>query len=294
MQKNRLQCPKINEMKYLELEFTLAPYDENAVDLLAALTAQAGLESFVATESGMKGYAQPALFQRDVLESILSDFPISTVKIDYSVQEAEDRNWNEEWEKQGFAPVCIDDKICIHLPGQSDLPKVEYQIQIEPHQAFGTGQHQTTGMILRRLADMDLIGKKVLDAGCGTGILGIFCAMKGASNVLAYDIDSWSVRNALQNIQLNHIGNMEVLEGNATLLQGKGPFGLILANINRNILWNDLPAFSSVLASHGQIILSGFYMEDIPMLAERAESLGLACANHTENEHWASLLLNKM
>lgn len=280
-------------MKYLELEFTLTPHDEDAADLLAALAAQAGLESFVSTGSGMKGYVQHACFQKDVLDNILSDFPMPAVRITYAVREAEDRNWNEEWEKQGFAPVCIGDKVCIHQPGQTGLPTAKYQILIEPHQAFGTGQHQTTGMILRRLADMDLTGKRVLDAGCGTGILGIFCAMKGASNVFAYDIDSWSVCNTLQNMALNHVENINVMEGDAALLQGKEPFNLVLANINRNILWNDLPAFSSVLASKGQIILSGFYSEDIPVLTERAESLGLNFVNHTENERWASLLFQK-
>ena len=280
-------------MKYLELEFTLTPHDEDAADLLAALAAQAGLESFVSTGSGMKGYVQHACFQKDVLDNILSDFPMPAVRITYAVREAEDRNWNEEWEKQGFAPVCIGDKVCIHQPGQTGLPIAKYQILIEPHQAFGTGQHQTTGMILRRLADMDLTGKRVLDAGCGTGILGIFCAMKGASNVFAYDIDSWSVCNTLQNMALNHVENINVMEGDAALLQGKEPFNLVLANINRNILWNDLPAFSSVLASKGQIILSGFYSEDIPVLTERAESLGLNFVNHTENERWASLLFQK-
>lgn len=293
LQKNRHTCPKINKMKYLELDFTLTPHDEDATDLLAALAAQAGLESFVSTGSGMKGYVQHACFQKDVLDNILSDFPMPAVRITYAVREAEDRNWNEEWEKQGFAPVCIGDKVCIHQPGQTGLPTAKYQILIEPHQAFGTGQHQTTGMILRRLADMDLTGKRVLDAGCGTGILGIFCAMKGASNVFAYDIDSWSVRNTLQNMALNHVGNIDVMEGDAALLQGRGLFSLVLANINRNILWNDLPAFSSVLASKGQIILSGFYSEDIPVLTERAESLGLNFVNHTENERWASLLFQK-
>ncbi len=278
-------------MKYLELVFTLTPYDSDAADLLAALAGQAGLESFVGTGSGLKGYVRPSCFHRDLLDDTLAAFPFPAVKVTYSVCEAEDRNWNEEWEKQGFEPVCIDGKICIHQPGQSPLPPAEHYILIEPHQAFGTGQHQTTSMILRRLADMDLEGKKVLDAGCGTGILSIFCAQKGASRILAYDIDSWSVRNTRQNMRLNDISRMEVVEGNSAVLAGKGKFDLVLANINRNILWHDLPAFAAALSPRGQIILSGFYAEDIPMLAERANALGLTCADHTENERWASLLL---
>ena len=200
-------------MKYLELVFTLTPYDSDAADLLAALAGQAGLESFVGTGSGLKGYVRPSCFHRDLLDDTLAAFPFPAVKVTYSVCEAEDRNWNEEWEKQGFEPVCIDGKICIHQPGQSPLPPAEHYILIEPHQAFGTGQHQTTSMILRRLADMDLEGKKVLDAGCGTGILSIFCAQKGASRILAYDIDSWSVRNTRQNMRLNDISRMELPPG---------------------------------------------------------------------------------
>ena len=149
-------------------------------------------------------------------------------------------------------------------------------------------------MILERLLGMDLGHKTVLDAGCGTGVLGIFCTLKGAKSVWAYDIDRWSVDNTKENMLLNGVKNMEVVEGNASILQGKDAFDLILANINRNILLADLPSFVSVMHAGSQMILSGFYVEDMPLLVQKAKSLGLNYLNHTEKENWATLLFERL
>ena len=279
-------------MKYLELDFIISPYSRDAADILIALVADAGLESFVDTPQGVKGYVQTGLFEQSVLDNLLDFFPIEDVKVTYRLAEAEDKNWNEEWERNGF--VRIADRILIHSPEHHNLSPAEYDIVINPHQAFGTGTHHTTGMILERLLGMNLGHKTVLDAGCGTGVLGIFCTLKGAKSVWAYDIDRWSVDNTKENMQLNGVKNMEVVEGNASILQGKDAFDLILANINRNILLADLPSFVSVMHAGSQMILSGFYVEDIPLLVQKAESLGLSYLNHTEKENWATLLFERL
>lgn len=281
-------------MKYLELDFIISPYSRDAADILIALVADAGLESFVDTPQGVKGYVQTGLFERSVLDSLTDIFPMDGVKVTYRLAEAEDKNWNEEWERNGFEPVRIADRILIHSPEHHSLSPAEYDIVIDPHQAFGTGTHHTTGMILERLLGMDLGHKTVLDAGCGTGVLGIFCTLKGAKSVWAYDIDRWSVDNTKENMLLNGVKNMEVVEGNASILQGKDAFDLILANINRNILLADLPSFVSVMHAESQMILSGFYVEDIPLLVQKAKSLGLSYLNHTEKENWATLLFERL
>lgn len=281
-------------MKYLELDFIISPYSRDAADILMALVADAGLESFVDTPQGVKGYVQTGLFERSVLDSLTDIFPMDGVKVTYRLAEAEDKNWNEEWERNGFEPVRIADRILIHSPEHHNLSPAEYDIVIDPHQAFGTGTHHTTGMILERLLGMDLGHKTVLDAGCGTGVLGIFCTLKGAKSVWAYDIDRWSVDSTKENMLLNGVKNMEVVEGNASILQGKDAFDLILANINRNILLADLPSFVSVMHAGSQMILSGFYVEDIPLLVQKAKILGLSYLNHTEKENWATLLFERL
>ncbi len=281
-------------MKYLELDFIISPYDRDAADVLMALAVGSGLESFADTPQGVKGYVQARLFERSVLDDLINAFPLDGVKVTYRLAEAEDKDWNEEWERGGFEPVRIADRILIHSPEHHNLTPAEYDIVIDPHQAFGTGTHHTTGMMLERLLGMELRHKTVLDAGCGTGVLGIFCSLKGAESVLAYDIDRWSVDNTKENILLNGVGNMEVAEGDASVLQGKDAFDLVLANISRNILLADLPSFVSVMHAGSQMILSGFYVEDISLLVQKAESLGLDCLDRTERDGWATLLFERL
>ena len=276
------------------MTFCISPYGRDAADILAALASEAGLESFIDTEDGMKGYVPTARFDRALLDNLLKEFPMEGTAITYSTEKMEDKNWNEEWERHGFEPVCIARRILVHNPEHSGTPTAEYDIVINPRQAFGSGTHQTTGMILERLLDMNLRGKTVLDAGCGTGILGIFCTMKGAKSVWAYDIDRWSVDNTKENMRLNGVKGMEVAEGDASVLQGKDAFDIVLANINRNILLADMPSFVSVMHQGSLLVISGFYVEDIPMLVERAESLGLRRINHTEKDQWATLLFEAL
>lgn len=281
-------------MQYYEIQFHVAPYSETACDVLSAIVADcAGLESFIPTPYGINGYAQTTLFDRPALEKALAEFPLPDVKVTCRIEKAEDKNWNEEWEKNSFKPLWIDGRIYIHADETVPEIKPEFDIRIDPHQAFGTGNHQTTSMILSYLADCDLTGLRILDAGCGTGIIGLFCALKGAAEVTGYDIDNWSVRNTLENIRLNHVSCMEVLEGDASLLEGMSPFDLVAANINRNILLNDMPLFNKVLKDGGKLILSGFYTEDIPLLEEKANKLNLKLQTTCEKDHWAMLIFSK-
>ncbi len=280
-------------MKYWELDFNITPSSNDAADVLMALVADAGLESFIDTERGFKGYAQTGTFQRSVMDSLLKNFPLNGIEITYQINEAENRNWNEEWERTGFEPVRIAESILIHSPQHNALTPAQYDILINPHQAFGTGTHQTTSMILERLLNMELKHSTVLDAGCGTSVLGIFCSQKGASHIFAYDIDDWSVNNTKENMALNGVTNMEVAEGDVTVLPEKKTFDIILANINRNILLQDIPAFYSAMHKGSRMILSGFYLEDIPIIRGKAEALGLTFIEHREKDNWASILFER-
>lgn len=276
-------------MKYFELDFKITPFSTDAADLLMTLVGEAGLESFVETEDGFKGYAQERLFHQEALDEMVEAFPFIDHQVSYTIVEAEDKNWNEQWEKEGFKPVVIADRVLV-TNQQDAASSYDYKIIIDPHQAFGTGGHQTTGMIIERLLHMDMAGLDVLDAGCGTGILSIFALMRGAKHVFAYDIDNWSVRNTLENVALNSVAPIDVVEGDASVLTEGLSYDVVLANINRNILLADMPAFRSVMHKGSRLVLSGFYVEDIESLKAKATELGLTFVNQTERENWASLM----
>lgn len=276
-------------MKYFELDFKITPFSTDAADLLMTLVGEAGLESFVETEDGFKGYAQERLFHQEALDEMVEAFPFIDHQVTYTIVEAEDKNWNEQWEKEGFKPVVIADRVLV-TNQQDAASSYDYKIIIDPHQAFGTGGHQTTGMIIERLLHMDMAGLDVLDAGCGTGILSIFALMRGAKHVFAYDIDNWSVRNTLENVALNSVTPIDVVEGDASVLTEGLSYDVVLANINRNILLADMPAFRSVMHKGSRLVLSGFYVEDIESLKAKAAELGLTFVNQTERENWASLM----
>ena len=278
-------------MKYVEVKFTARPCTEIVTDVLAALTAEIGFESFVPVEGGMQAYIQQSQFDEEALKAVLADFPLPDIAITYTLAEPEDKDWNEEWEKNFFQPIVIDDRCVIHSTFHKDYPKAEYDIVINPQMAFGTGHHETTSSILGELLDADLKGKSVLDMGCGTSILAILASMRGADPVTAIDIDDWCVNNSRDNIALNHIDNITVELGDASLLEGRKPFDVIIANINRNILLNDLPAYAACMHSGSEIYMSGFYVEDIPAIREKGESLGMRFVHHREKHNWAAVKL---
>ena len=283
-------------MKYYEVNFTLSPLNSDACDLLAALAGEAGFETFEETEAGLTGYVQQQLFDPSQLDELLQSFPFPDVNVSYTVGEAEDRDWNEQWEQEGFDPIVVDNRLVIHdgrhLPEQLSTVNYQLSIEIDARLAFGTGTHETTRMVCSTLLTLPLDGKRVLDCGCGTGILGIVAMKLGASACTAYDIDEWSVDNTRHNAVINQV-DITPLLGDATILNKvEGSFGLVMANINRNILLNDLPTFRSKMADGAQLILSGFYTADSPLLIEKAQSLGLQIVNQKCDNDWACLLFS--
>lgn len=281
-------------MKYFEVTFTAQPCNETVTDILSALTAEIGFESFVECEGGLQAYVQQSQFDEEQLKAVLADFPMPDTRISYVITEPEDKNWNEEWEKNFFQPIVIENRCVIHSTFHKDYPQAEYDIVINPQMAFGTGHHETTSSILGELLDADLKGKSVLDMGCGTSILAILASMRGADPVTAIDIDDWCVNNSRDNIALNHLNNITVELGDASLLEGRAPFDVIIANINRNILLNDMPAYVACMHSGSEIYMSGFYVEDIEAIRERGESLGLKFEHYREKNRWAAVKLIKL
>ena len=305
-------------MKYYEVTFTLSPYSADAADILAAVASEAGFETFEETPTGTIGYVQQQLFDQQALDSVIADFPFPGIVITYTVAEAEDRDWNEQWEQEGFEPITVsaaDSTLVIHdgrhLP--DDAQAADISIEIDAHLAFGTGTHETTRMICatllahlsshnirrstfnvqRSMFNVQRSTFNVLDCGCGTGILGI-CALKlGATSCTAYDIDEWSVDNTRHNAVINGVDDrLQVLHGDATLLDTvTDRFGLVMANINRNILLQDMERFVRVMLPGAILILSGFYRADCPMLEEQAHSLGLTLQQTRHDGDWACMML---
>lgn len=292
-------------MKYYEVDFTMKPCTQDAQDILSALAGEAGFETFEETATGLKGYVQQALFDEDTLQQVLEGFPFENVTLSYSIQEAEDKDWNEQWEQEGFEPIIINlppskgkGNLIIHdgrhLPSDNNLQPSSIMIEIDAHLAFGTGTHETTHMICGMLLDMQLDGLRVLDCGCGTGILGI-CALKvGAASVVGYDIDEWSADNTRHNAVINRVDDrLTALCGDANVLSGfSAEFNVVLANINRNILLNDMERFRNVMAPHAQLVLSGFYKNDCALLESKAQTLGLSLKATRSDGDWACLLFS--
>ena len=285
-------------MKYLVAKFKIATSEDLlqvCKDLLADSAAEAGFESFEETQEGLEAYVQKELFDKDALDASIADFPIEGTDISYTIEDAEDKDWNEEWEEQGFDPICVDDQVLIYDAKHPELHPTtspdHIEIGIEAKLAFGTGNHETTRMIVSTLLNMNLYKMRVLDCGCGTGILGLVASKLGASEVVGYDIDEWSVENAKHNAQLNGVDNLEVYFGNASVINHiSGVFDVVLANINRNILLEDMKSFRGVLNEGGYMILSGFYEEDIPVLLEKAKEFGLYESGRRTDNNWACLV----
>ena len=294
-------------MKYFEVEFTLTPCSQVAQDLLSALAGEAGFETFEETATGLMGYVQQALFDESALQQTIASFPLDDTHIEYNVREAEDRDWNEQWEQEGFEPIIIKSdkrevisdkrKVIIHdgrhMPELiTDHSSLITSIEIDAHLAFGTGTHETTQMICEALLERNMKNRWVLDCGCGTGILGI-CALKlGAKKCLAYDIDEWSVENTRHNAVINQVDDrLTVLHGDASVLDTvKDSYDVLLANINRNILLQDMERITNMMIPQGILIISGFYEEDCELLIQKAKSCGLSLVQSKEKGEWRCLI----
>lgn len=284
-------------MKYFEVDFQLSPLSQDACDILAALTADAGFETFEETQHGIRGYVQQPLLDRQALEDIVNNFPIMGTNIIYTISEAEDKDWNEQWEQEGFEPIIVgNNRLAIHdgrhLPSRPAVISVE----IDARLAFGTGTHETTQMICEWMLDMPMKDLRVMDAGCGTGILGIVALKLKANHVTAYDIDEWSSDNTRHNAVINRVDSqLSVYCGDASILDSKtADYDLVLANINRNILLNDMPRFCQIMKQDAKLILSGFYTEDIPLLEARGKELGLTLTGTKNRDKWASIIMQRV
>ena len=278
-------------MKYFEVTCKIRPFSETAADILSANLAEIGFESFSVGEDGLTAYIQQSVWDEDKMRETIRNFFLPEVEISYSKAEAPDEDWNQVWEEEGFQPVVVSNEIVVHDVKHADVPQVKYNILITPRLAFGTGSHETTRLILRSLAQLDLVGKHVIDAGTGTGILSIMAVKRGAASVFAYDIDEWSVENTKDNLLLNGVNSrVEVVCGDSSVLEDQVKADLLIANINRNILLQDLPRFASLLKPKGQMILSGFYLEDVQALTEAAAKQGLTLKKTESEQNWAMLL----
>lgn len=280
-------------MKYLEFTFQYHPNEEVVSDILMAVLADVEFESFVNEGNLLKAYIQESLFNEDQLKQALSTFPINIESISYTFDAVEEKDWNEEWEKNFFQPIIIGDQCAIHSTFHKDIPKVEYDIIINPQMAFGTGHHETTSLIIGELLKLNLKDKAVLDMGCGTSILAILAHKRGAKPITAIDIDTWCVENSKDNCKLNDIKDISVELGDASILKGKEPFDIVIANINRNILLNDMSSYVNVLKNKGILIMSGFYTEDIKILQEKGNALSLNFVKSNDKNNWACLILQK-
>jgi len=276
-------------MNYIEYDFTVSPTEMGAEILMAEL-AEVGFDSFEDTPTGIKAYIPKNSWNEQILQDIyLLSNPEFTIS--YQITEIEQVNWNEEWEKN-FSPIVVED-LCTVRANFHPVPNTRYDIVITPKMSFGTGHHETTYMMLQQLLPLSLEGAKVLDMGCGTGILAIMAALRGAHDITAIDIDPWCVENATENVQQNNCSFITIKEGDVTLIAGE-QYNLILANINRNILLSDIPAYTQALLPQGLLLVSGFYEEDLPAIKEKCQEVGLTYLSHIERNRWVSAKFQRL
>ncbi len=270
---------------YMQVRLDVEPCSEMATDILAAALAEIGYESFVPDEAGVTAYVPQGAYNENALADVVACFPMEEVDIRTAVVLVPGQDWNEEWEKNYFKPITVGDECVIHSTFHTDYPSARYDISIDPKMAFGTGHHETTTLMLQAILATDVEGHSVLDMGCGTAVLALLHRMKGATPVVAIDIDEFATENAVENIRLNGVSDIDVrLGGVETLRQER--FDFVFANINRNILLADMHAYATRMASGSHIFMSGFYIEDIPLIQAEAEQQGLRFLGYAEKNRW--------
>ena len=273
---------------YLGFHFAVEPRELGSEILIAELGEKA-FESFIETDNGFSAFVQKDLYTDDILDDIfLMTSPEFTIS--YTIEEIEQVNWNEEWEKN-FEPIDVDGNCHVRAPFHPKT-EAEFDIIIEPKMSFGTGHHETTHMMIQHLLETDVTNLKTLDMGCGTAILAILAEMKGAKPIDAIDIDNWCYLNSIENAERNNCSEITVYEGDASLVVGK-KYDLIIANINRNILLNDMQQYVDCLNENGTLLLSGFYTEDIQFINESCVNKGLTYIKQFERNNWVSLKYKK-
>lgn len=300
---------------YISADIRIEPWNEDASDLMAALLADEGYESFETSGDTLSAYILADNFDRKRLDNAVASFPMSE-KLICTVREIEGEDWNSEWERNYFKPIVIDGRCVIHSSFHQDIPEAEYDIVIDPKMAFGTGHHATTSMMVGYLLDLDLNCKQVIDMGTGTGILSILAAMRGASSVTGIEIDPDAAENARENVAVNlkcdcgdcdcggntekcgcddcKCGTVEILTGDSSLLADIEPADIFVANINRNVILADMERYAAALNPGGTMLLSGFYEADIPMVENMAKTFGITLLQTRREEgDWVALRLHK-
>ena len=278
---------------YIKVEFNINPNDEIQADVLSSLLCDAGYESFETTPSGLNAYVPKGKFDSNALPGILAGFEFTSA-ISWTEEEIAGVDWNEEWEKHYFTPMVIANECVIHSTFHTDYPKLKYDVIIDPKMAFGTGHHETTSLMVKQILSENLESKSVLDMGTGTGILAIMASKCGCKDVTGIEIDEAAYVNALENLPLNDVKNAVIKLGDASLLANEAEKDIIFANINRNIITADIDKYCNVLKTGGTMLLSGFYVKDIPLIMEVAEPLGLKKVGYKEKNNWAMLKLQKL
>ncbi|MBG27015.1 MULTISPECIES: 50S ribosomal protein L11 methyltransferase [Croceibacter] len=270
-------------MNYIEFNFKVTPL-QPASDILLAELGELGFDSFVETEDGLQAYILEEYYKEDLLKYV---FVLNNpeFEITYNTKTIEQVNWNAEWEKN-FTPIVVSDNCRVRAPFH-DKGNEEYDIIIEPKMSFGTGHHATTHMMIQHILKDDFIGKKVLDMGCGTAVLAILAEMRGAEPLDAIDIDEWCYLNSIENAERNNCTKITVEQGDASLLSNR-KYDIIIANINRNILLNDMKTYANCLSKDGIIYLSGFYDEDLDLIKSECTNQGLTYVNHYVKDQWVA------
>jgi ribosomal protein L11 methyltransferase len=275
-------------LDFIELKVDVLP---DFADIVVAELAEAGFDSFVETPQGVNAYAPADVFDESQVQEIVQKYAaLSPITYTFSIMPR--RNWNEEWEKN-YQPIYIGNQCVVRASFHQLLQQFPYEIVINPKMSFGTGHHETTALMLEMQLGVDHAGKRVLDAGCGTGILAIMACKRGAAHVDAYDIDIWAVENARENCQLNGCPAIGIQQGTIEEVQLTEPYEVILANINRNVLLREIPLYAGKLASDGQLLLSGFYEQDIAELNRVAAESNLSLTAQHIKQHWAALCFQK-
>lgn len=279
-------------MNYIEVYFSIKALEsaeisaEMAREILVAELGALNFESFVNTDDGLQAYVQEEDFNEEAIRELyILENPDFDIQME--VKSIPQQNWNAEWEKS-FDPIEVDGKCVVRAPFH-EKKNVDFDIVIEPKMSFGTGHHETTHQMIAQLLQLDVSGKRVLDMGCGTGILAILACMKGASSITGIDIDEWAYENTLENVRKNHCSQIIVKQGGAELLKNCS-YDVILANINRNILLNDMEAYAKTMSAGSQIAFSGFYTSDISQIDAKARSLGMRLLRQSEKNNWVALV----
>lgn len=280
-------------MDYIEVEFKVSPYNEDIAEWIIAEVESCGFESFTMESPYVKGYIQETLFSEEALSSAMEPFSdLKGVAVSYKSVKVENKNWNEIWES-GFSPIILDDRFSVRAPFHKNVPHAEYELVIEPKMAFGTGHHQTTLLMVGlMLLEKSFSGSRVMDLGCGTGILAILAGKMGAElPVEAIDIDDIAAASAEENAAGNGV-SLHVRCGDASLIKGE-KYDVLLANINRNILVNDMAVYSSAVRTGGRMFLSGFYEKDMPAVVDSAVGNGFRYVCHEVKDEWVAVKFEK-